>query len=404
MRHSRLRIEQHDSRNVCAPSVPDERPNSSRLLMKPKRVVHIGNDPDGAGGIAAVIRGHLARPPSAVGLTEASWISYKPGSSRRGHLSTYLQIARRVLVSDDLRKSVVHVHLSRRGSLLREGSLILLARMRRSPRVVVTVHGSTAASGGYLGRLALRFVLLPAHIVHVLSASHRALLRSADSRVVVMPNDVQARGSVVPIEQRERLVVFLGQISNRKGVDILLEAWPPLADMGWHLELCGEMVDDSADLLENLAPGCSYGGYLTPSAVSELLQRATMLVLPSRAEALPMAVCEAMAAGCAVVVTDVGGVAELLDGPREKQLLHSHDPADLSRLLQDLLEDTPSLAQLVDDNRARSADFSSNVLSPRWRTVYLDDAEERPEESRVIDVRTADERARLQRRVLLNRR
>ena len=54
--------------------------------------------------------------------------------------------------------------------------------------------------------------------------------------------------------------------------------------------------------------------WLSESDVGELLDRAQVLVLPSRNEGQPMAVLEAMARGLCVIASDVGGLPEMIGG------------------------------------------------------------------------------------------
>jgi glycosyltransferase involved in cell wall biosynthesis len=55
-------------------------------------------------------------------------------------------------------------------------------------------------------------------------------------------------------------------------------------------------------------------GWLSEGEVGEMLDRAQVLVLPSRNEGQPMAVLEAMARGLCVIASDVGGLPEMIGG------------------------------------------------------------------------------------------
>jgi glycosyltransferase involved in cell wall biosynthesis len=71
--------------------------------------------------------------------------------------------------------------------------------------------------------------------------------------------------------------------------------------------------------------------------VDDLLRRTDVLVLPSRAENLPMAILEAFARGIAVVATPVGAIPEVID----------HDRNGLIVPVGDIVELADSLGRLI---------------------------------------------------------
>src|SRR4029450_12560268 len=94
-------------------------------------VLHLGNDADSVrGGIAAVIRQHLSNPDERLSVSAIA--TYDP--TGRGPLSRnipYARARRGVVAGHGGRSAVAHVHLSQGGSLVREGFLVGLLRLRR---------------------------------------------------------------------------------------------------------------------------------------------------------------------------------------------------------------------------------------------------------------------------------
>jgi glycosyltransferase involved in cell wall biosynthesis len=68
-----------------------------------------------------------------------------------------------------------------------------------------------------------------------------------------------------------------------------------------------------------------------------------LVVLPSMSEALPTALIEAAAAGCAAVATSVGGTPEVIKGNLTGLLVRPNDPEALAAAVSDLLGDAKRL-------------------------------------------------------------
>jgi len=141
--------------------------------------------------------------------------------------------------------------------------------------------------------------------------------------------------------------LFLGEVGLRKGIDRLADAWLDVQadNQEVRLEVAGPVVRDGRESLTRLRaiPGVTYHGALAPPRVRELIRQAWLLVLPSRAEALPRSILETMAEGRAVVATDVGEVRSLVDVDTGVVVT---DPGDLASVLASMLSDAEGTRRL----------------------------------------------------------
>jgi glycosyltransferase involved in cell wall biosynthesis len=345
------------------------------------RVLHFGDAWWVAGGgISAVIRRHLARTLPGFRMEAVATVD----PSARGVLrrNRHLLGAWRALLALRADGAIAHVHLSQRGSLLREGSVLVAARLL-GVRSVVTVHGSSTATQGPVARTATRLVLGQASAVHLLAETHRERL-GADRRpwtTFVIANDVAPPDVVRPLDSRTRTVVFGGRVGFRKGVDVLLEAWRAADTDGWTLVLAGPVDDDMAATVSAAQaddPTVIGLGPIAGEDVMEHLTRSQVAVLPSRAEAMPMFLVEALAAGCAVIGTSVGGVPDLLERGRSGLLVEPGDVAGLTAALETLLHDHALRVSLGQAGRRQVVEQSTDA-SRHWSTTYRSLATGAPE-------------------------
>ncbi len=132
-------------------------------------------------------------------------------------------------------------------------------------------------------------------------------------------------------------ILFVGEMVNRKGVDILLRA---IAALRPRLNLTAAMVGDGPELDDykaltrelGLDSQISFKGRL---GIADALPLGKLFVLPSRLESFPYVVLEVIAAGRQIISADVGGLKEVL--PNE--LLYAPDSVSaLVAKLQDVAE------------------------------------------------------------------
>lgn len=155
---------------------------------------------------------------------------------------------------------------------------------------------------------------------------------SATVRLVVNP---VALGEAS--QQHEGInVVFVGQLEYSKGIDVLLEVWNEIKSVGATLHVVG---DGSLRMVVEAKTAQSatiiYHGRLDGEALEVVWRQADILVLSSRClENAPIVISEALARGCAIVASDVGGVRELAMYSSKCRLV---PPGDVSALAQALI-------------------------------------------------------------------
>jgi glycosyltransferase involved in cell wall biosynthesis len=135
-------------------------------------------------------------------------------------------------------------------------------------------------------------------------------------------------------------LVYLGELRSAKGIDTLIDALALLKEGGLKPSLL--MVGSGPEELQlkemaALKSVARQISWLPPSPIRAVLQRARIMVVPSRAESLPYVILEAAAAAQPLVSTDVGGIPEIYGPSHSSRLIKPNDPATLAEAIRNAL-------------------------------------------------------------------
>lgn len=363
---------------------PGERPMAPKVTSprSSRRIVMIGTAPHGPGGIAAVVRVYLSH-----GLFERWPVTFIHSHVAGSHwqkigafASGFARFARMLLRHD---VALLHVHVSSGPSFWRKSSFAALAFVFRVP-VIAHVHGGGFEEFyrrrcGPLRRRIVRFVLERSARVIALSPVWAEKLRhiAPRARLVCVANPVSAAGAQ-PRQLAGRSVLFLGKLSREKGVFDLLEATALLRRRLPDIRL---ILAGNGDVEAARAHARALGleetvilpGWVSGAAKEELIRSSSVFVLPSYFECMPMSLLEAMAAGIPCVVTNVGGIPDILRNGVEGRVVEPGNVQALAQAVEQLLTDPQIYAGMSAASLARfGVEFHADVVMPRLERVYAE--------------------------------
>lgn len=312
-----------------------------------------------------------------------------PGSAAAASLASYLATPVAALTRE-LRRDGCAAILCHEYEYPRFDVGVVLGRRLGVP--VVATHQGAVGPASWLERpvraLSLRFA--SGLVIGATDEIERVVERHRypRSRIHPIPNpfdverwrplDRAAARASLGYASEARIVAWHGRVQmERKGLDVLLDAWDSLCrrrpDLQLELSMVGTGRD--AEALRSRIAACRPGTvrwvdrYVTDR---ELLWRhlaaADAAVLPSRHEGFAVAAVEAMAAGLPVVGADAPGVLDALgtDETAAGLIVPRDDPASLSDALEQVLDDTALAAQLGANGRRRAErEFSLDVVGHR---------------------------------------
>jgi alpha-1,3-mannosyltransferase len=212
------------------------------------------------------------------------------------------------------------------------------------------------------------------------SASDRQILLEAcrvpdkDIRLFLNALDLHALQQIEPTPEPGRILVF-GRIDTHKGHADLLRA---LASVGgaWTLDVVGagpealiaELQALASEL--GLAERVRWHGEVDDDTLKSMLSRAWLVCFPSQFEGFGLALVEAMAAGCNVLVSDLPTHHEILGEGLEELVTDFQAPEAADRLAVEIGAPLDAVLSRGARARSRSMHFSIDRLVDEFEEFY----------------------------------
>lgn len=195
-------------------------------------------------------------------------------------------------------------------------------------------------------------------------------------KVRVIPNGVDTAAFPPRVySHHPRRIVVIACLREEKRIDVLIAAAPRILSRHPDAELviageglCRPALEAQAREL-GIAARVTFLGHRDD--VANVLAPADVFVLPSRSEALPNSIMEAMASGLPVVASAVGGIPELVRDGQTGRLVPPGDASALADAILDLLDHPDRLAEFGRAGRkAMERTFAFERMVDRIEALY----------------------------------
>jgi glycosyltransferase involved in cell wall biosynthesis len=181
-----------------------------------------------------------------------------------------------------------------------------------------------------------------------------------------------------PSVQRPRhpaTVLFCGQMIERKGVDLLLQAFDRLIHTGVEARLL--LVGREAELPEMMRSisaeakqSITYAGFHDPEYLPQFFEQADIFVLPSRYDGWGVVVNQALGAGLPIICSDaVGAGPDLVELGVNGAIVPAGDADALYSALAFYLSDPEKIAAASQASVAKAAEWQPEFGAKRWVEV-----------------------------------
>lgn len=146
------------------------------------------------------------------------------------------------------------------------------------------------------------------------------------------------------LEKTEKTIIFLGRLHEGKGLKEIIEACRILKNE--NIKFCFRCYGEGQEkdsfvrqMTEVLGDGFYYGGIVSGGEKWKALAESDIFLLPTHYEGLPMALLEAMVAGCVPIVSDVGSIGKVIENGENGFLINPRDVSQIVERLKYLLSD-----------------------------------------------------------------
>lgn len=212
------------------------------------------------------------------------------------HIATSGSLAaiRDLMVANLLRKKnipfIYHLHFGRIPEIIRENTI--------EWRLIKTV------------------ITLSARTIAIDKKTRDELSACFGDKIEYIPNPIDLKSLPVPSESTEKSVMYLGWVIKQKGVEELIASWESVQSEAkdWKLQIVGPYKKEYVDELRKKYSfeNVELIGEKSHKEAMELLNRASVFVLPSYTEGCPYVIMEAMALKKIIIGTKVGNIPEML--------------------------------------------------------------------------------------------
>ena len=275
---------------------------------------------------------------------------------------------------------LVHVHFA-----VPAGAAVWALHLLTRVQYVLTAHlgdvpgGTPEKTGGWfrwiapltppIWRAAARVVAVSNYTRALASARYPVPIQVINNGVDLTAFDP---GSVQP--HRPPRVVFAARFMDQKNPLAVVRSLAAVRDLPWTCTMAGDgplRAQVEAEIARlGLQERFSLPGWVTPEAVRDLFRAGDLLLMPSLQEGLPVVGVQALAAGLALVVSDIGGWRDLVQPGRNGELVPVNNPDGYAAALRAYLGHPDRLRSARAASRDLAVNFDLNRIISEYEQVF----------------------------------
>jgi glycosyltransferase involved in cell wall biosynthesis len=220
-----------------------------------------------------------------------------------------------------------------------------------------------------------------------MKAEVTSLFKTPPGKVIEIPNavdpdkfaeevDSRATRAKWKIKEGEKLIAAVGRLTAQKGFDDLIRAYASIKRSVPASRLLvvgdGYMRGELESIAEqvHVRDSTTFAGFISEADLVGVLKATDVVVVPSRFEPFGIIALEAMAAGAPVVVSKVGGLAEIVDDSVDGLEVEPNNPAAIAEAAVRVLSDRELAARLAENGLKKSRAYSWESAARKTLETY----------------------------------
>jgi len=237
--------------------------------------------------------------------------------------------------------------------------------------IISCEHFSINISGS-VSRI-IRKILYPKINVVTLTQHDRAIIEEIYKPLccISIPNAIPfSQKTYNDASIKEKIILSIGRLSHQKGYDLLLEAFSMVNNKhpDWRLRIVGDDFGEKDKLIE-IAERLKISNFeMLPANrnVEKFYTSASLFVLSSRYEGLPMVLLEALGFGLPIVSFNCPTGPSEVVGEDNGFLVENGNTAELADAINKLIEDSQLLRRKAEGSEHRALDFTKSTVNLKW--------------------------------------
>lgn len=314
-------------------------------------VLMIGVDETSIGGMLTVVNNYKNNKEFC-NQTNLKYIATVIRASKFTKIKTFIsKIPEIVSTIKKNNIDIVHVHMAERGSVFREGFVVLIAKCMGC-KTVIHMHGADIEKWynkqNILIKKIIAWIFCLSDRMIVLGENWLPFMKSVMAK---HEDKIRVLHNAVNVEETNKAnanatdILFYGMLIKRKGIEDVLAAFEKIKDDipdTIHLKLYGDNKEFDADkkIKEyHLAEKASYEGWMTSDKRAEVFSNVLINVLPSYNEGLPMTILESMGYGIPNISTNIAAIPEAIEDGVNGFVIEPGDVSELADRIKTLVLD-----------------------------------------------------------------